>query len=289
MRNRENPPAPGSLFGALSFVGVVDGPGRERWVMRCSCGVERDFDAKNIRRGNSTSCGGPEHRCENLSGMRFGRLVVTGGTRGSDGRFRWACVCDCGGSAVVFSASLRSGRTKSCGCLQVDTAFESAVDMVGETFGLLTVVRRSSSRGGDRGSLWDCVCQCGSEKTVPAPILRRGAVISCGCAVGSGKRIRPASIAGYYAAQQSKRRAAARSAGGVFTDHQIKVLYRAQRGRCACCGSQLRGKFHRDHRVALALGGSNDITNIELLCGPCNLRKGAKDAIDWANENGRLL
>ena len=35
--------------------------------------------------------------------------------------------------------------------------------------------------------------------------------------------------------------------------------------------------------------GTNDIGNIELLCGSCNQRKSAKDEITWANENGRLL
>ena len=52
---------------------------------------------------------------------------------------------------------------------------------------------------------------------------------------------------------------------------------------------KLNGVFHRDHRVALANGGTNDIGNIELLCGSCNQRKSAKDEIAWANENGRLL
>lgn len=55
------------------------------------------------------------------------------------------------------------------------------------------------------------------------------------------------------------------------------------------CGCALGDDFHRDHRVALANGGDNDITNIELLCGPCNQRKHAKDPVRWAQENGRLL
>jgi 5-methylcytosine-specific restriction endonuclease McrA len=39
----------------------------------------------------------------------------------------------------------------------------------------------------------------------------------------------------------------------------------------------------------LSRGGSNDISNIELLCERCNLRKHAKDPIDWAQENGLLV
>lgn len=79
------------------------------------------------------------------------------------------------------------------------------------------------------------------------------------------------------------------SIGGSFTAAQIADLYAKQRGCCANCGVKLGEAFHRDHKVALHLGGSNDITNIELLCQPCNNKKHAKDAVRWANENGRLL
>ena len=51
-----------------------------------------------------------------LTGKRFGRLTVLGyaGT-GKQGTY-WKCRCDCGKDTVVLSHSLRSGRTKSCGC-----------------------------------------------------------------------------------------------------------------------------------------------------------------------------
>ena len=77
--------------------------------------------------------------------------------------------------------------------------------------------------------------------------------------------------------------------GGKYTPAQITELYLKQRGCCANCGAALGDKFHRDHRVALSDGGTNDITNIELLCKKCNLMKSKKDPIVWANQNGRLL
>lgn len=76
---------------------------------------------------------------------------------------------------------------------------------------------------------------------------------------------------------------------GSFTPTQIADLHTKQRGRCANCGAKLGAEYHRDHKVPLSKGGTNDITNIELLCGPCNLRKNAKDPVDWAQENGRLI
>lgn len=50
-------------------------------------------------------------------GGRYGRLVVTGeGPR--RGKFRtWACICDCGNTSDVYLHYLRSGKTRSCGCL----------------------------------------------------------------------------------------------------------------------------------------------------------------------------
>ena len=52
-----------------------------------------------------------------LTGQRFGRLVVTERGPSSTGHAKWRCRCDCGNEAVVGSNALRSGFTQSCGCL----------------------------------------------------------------------------------------------------------------------------------------------------------------------------
>jgi 5-methylcytosine-specific restriction endonuclease McrA len=44
-------------------------------------------------------------------------------------------------------------------------------------------------------------------------------------------------------------------------------------GRCYYCGKGGK-KLHREHRVPLARGGGNDISNIVPSCEPCNRRKG---------------
>lgn len=85
------------------------------------------------------------------------------------------------------------------------------------------------------------------------------------------------------------RRARKRLASGKHTAADIKDLYALQKGRCGNCRCSLKAGFHVDHKIALANGGTNDRSNIELLCPPCNLRKHAKDPIVWARENGRLL
>lgn len=53
-----------------------------------------------------------------LAGMRFGRLKVIGDTGMRRQRqIVWECDCDCGNTCFVRSSHLRSGATRSCGCL----------------------------------------------------------------------------------------------------------------------------------------------------------------------------
>jgi hypothetical protein len=53
-----------------------------------------------------------------------------------------------------------------------------------------------------------------------------------------------------------------------------ELLYKFQGGRCMCCGIKLDiAHMHSDHKIPIARNGSNEITNKQLLCGPCNTRK----------------
>jgi hypothetical protein len=56
---------------------------------------------------------------EDLTGRRFGRLVVVGREpKARDGGSRWACLCDCGGRTIASSRNLKAGHTLGCGCLR---------------------------------------------------------------------------------------------------------------------------------------------------------------------------
>ena len=85
------------------------------------------------------------------------------------------------------------------------------------------------------------------------------------------------------------RRARLRGLLGAHTRAQIEKMLQAQRRRCAACKCSISDGYHVDHIQPVARGGSNDITNIQLLCAPCNQSKGARDPIDWAQSLGRLL
>lgn len=92
-----------------------------------------------------------------------------------------------------------------------------------------------------------------------------------------------------FFAHNRNRKARIQGSAGSHTKQQIAVLYSAQKERCAYCAMRLHGKYHVDHRMPLALGGSNDITNLQILCPTCNLRKNKKHPIEFANQIGLLL
>lgn len=73
----------------------------------------------------------------------------------------------------------------------------------------------------------------------------------------------------------------------------IRGLFAAQRGRCAYCRGKLvsegPAKFHIDHIVPLAAGGAHAPSNLQLACPGCNVRKGARDPVDFARSIGLLV
>lgn len=260
------------------------------WRMACACGSAVVLTANKVKTGNTKSCG-CLRSAPDLSGLRFGMLVVLGdAARGVHRSQRVRCRCDCGAEVVVAPGDLRKSRgpTVSCGCFRLSFGRSNAIALNGRQFGRLSVLERVGSEG-RRGALWRCRCSCGATTDTLAADLNGGRVVSCGCAIIDKPGLTPAKVNARRLANGHTRRARLRSAPGSFTAAQIDALYLAQRGRCACCRVKLNGVFHRDHRTALVNGGTNDIGNIELLCGPCNQRKSAKDEIAWANENGRLL
>lgn len=54
-------------------------------------------------------------------------------------------------------------------------------ELTGQKFNRLTVIRRNLTDSSSGTSRWDCVCECGTEKTVRGNNLKSGQVRSCGC------------------------------------------------------------------------------------------------------------
>lgn len=60
---------------------------------------------------------------KDLTGLRFGRLmpIKISDIRGNKNQIRWECICDCGNNHLVTAESLRSGKSKSCGCYAAES------------------------------------------------------------------------------------------------------------------------------------------------------------------------
>jgi len=56
-----------------------------------------------------------------LTSSSFGRLKVVRKGSGNKAGATWVCRCDCGSETEVSSGKLRSGHTKSCGCLKKES------------------------------------------------------------------------------------------------------------------------------------------------------------------------
>ena len=93
-----------------------------------------------------------------------------------------------------------------------------------------------------------------------------------------------------YRAYDHMRRARRKGAGGKFTAQDVAEIRTMQRGKCAYCKTLLsRIKEHVDHIMPIALGGTNNRSNIQLLCAPCNLQKHARHPVVHAQSLGLLL
>ncbi len=83
---------------------------------------------------------------KDLTNQRFGRLTAIK-TRGKTtyGQTQWECKCDCGNTVLVGIGNLRSGHTKSCGCLSKEKSSEVGKRNTkhGESFGRIYGIYRN--------------------------------------------------------------------------------------------------------------------------------------------------
>lgn len=116
---------------------------------------------------------------DDLTGQCFGRWHVIQKVSES-GQAKWLCRCDCGTERVVLARSLKSGSSRSCGCLNREVVSSRARDLTGQQFGELTVSERIYITGSDT-VYWKCRCSCGGECIVSSNRLISGKKTHCGC------------------------------------------------------------------------------------------------------------
>ena len=119
-------------------------------------------------------------RTANLTGCRFGNVIVEKFFGIQKHKARWRVKCDCGAIFVARAAHLLSGNTTSCGCHQKQRAHDcSFVDLSGRRFGRWVVL--SLSHIENDTTFWNAKCDCGVVRSVRSTHLVQKVSRSCGC------------------------------------------------------------------------------------------------------------
>ena len=121
---------------------------------------------------------------EDLTGKQFGRWTVLEYVGKINNSHYWLCKCSCPKGTIrrVASCSLKSGKSKSCGCLHSEIVHNgNTKNLIGQTFGRLTVIERVDNKRKKRGARWLCKCSCGNLHEASGNSLTQGLVKSCGC------------------------------------------------------------------------------------------------------------
>jgi hypothetical protein len=112
----------GKTFGYLTPMYYIKGG---KWHCKCQCGNEIDVSTRNLNSGHTKSCG-----C--MKGQLIGEKLTIDMSNYEDdnikvleregstnlGIAKWKCICKhCGREFITEGANIRSGETKSCGCV----------------------------------------------------------------------------------------------------------------------------------------------------------------------------
>ena len=111
----------GKRFGKLTVVehSSKSTKGRTYWKCRCDCGRTVDVRSDHLTSGRISACGCSSITgFKDLSGKRFGRLLVKCRVGTKNGSPLWKCKCDCGNEKLATSRALCSHNVQSCGCMQ---------------------------------------------------------------------------------------------------------------------------------------------------------------------------
>ena len=159
------------------------------WTCLCSCGKIVDVWSANLKNGNTKTCGDYEaHRInymkevwkdnlDDLRGNKHGDWIVLYRDENKIPT-RWMCECqNCGTIKSVLASSLKSGKTKNCGCKRHNPSLE------GKKIGHWVVIKKSKRKrpNGHYCTTYFCRCECGTERYVDESRLLNGKSLSCGC------------------------------------------------------------------------------------------------------------
>jgi hypothetical protein len=169
-----------------------------------------------------------------ITGKVFGSLTVIRRIENTKaGCARWACRCECGTEVLAVGNNLRAGTTKSCG-----KGHSKRDDLVGQTFGVLTVTK-SLGVGRDFGGtnncqVVECSCSCGGTWTGRSDSLKKGNTSSCGCIARGSKPFKDPTLAAFRRLLRTyKKHALQRELEWALSDDEFRTLIAKECFYCA--------------------------------------------------------
>ena len=120
----------GEIFGNLEVIGEAEGykqpSGKfvKRVLCKCTCGTEKIIVYKDLKKGDTKSCGCYKNSFKNdiVKNNVYGLLTIIGevekytSPKGAKTR-RVVCECACGKKKEYILQTLNAGKTKDCGCV----------------------------------------------------------------------------------------------------------------------------------------------------------------------------
>jgi len=114
----------GQRFGKLTVLELMPlKGGNASWKCICDCGNETIVTSTHLQSGHTKSCGCLNHKIiYDLTNQQFGKLTVIKQVKKPENKNKtgsyWLCKCECGNEIITLGENLRSGGSKSCGCLK---------------------------------------------------------------------------------------------------------------------------------------------------------------------------
>lgn len=180
----------GKRFGKLIVIGRNNDYNDQKchWNCICDCGntyITTTNYLTSGKRKQCQKCGYRENglkKRKDMTGEKFGRLLVLEMIYNDKHRAFCKCICECGKEKIVLASNLKRGTTKSCGCLEKESRYNRnhVLNLKGKKYGLLTVLEfKGIDHSGS--ALWTCKCDCGNLSCVQGKRLTSGKTYSCGC------------------------------------------------------------------------------------------------------------
>jgi len=197
-KKQEIPNLTGKKFGLLKVLRFFDGDSKTnmRWVCQCSCKAKiiKIIRGQSLLSGNSKSCGcirkeksskfiikNNLKRRTDLSGEKYGHLLVLQEIHRSKNYIQYLCKCDCGNIIKRGRSSLLSNKNNnaSCGCAAPNCS-SRRIDISNQIYGRLKAIKRIDNDKNNL-SIWLCECECGNKTEVRITSLLLERTKSCGC------------------------------------------------------------------------------------------------------------